>query len=130
MEQQKVMDALVQSKRMNRYLTETFDLTQQLAEALDREDEVTVKMLFNMRAESIEHTKEADAALRELCHTMPTDQDKQRLRALLAGGASEDTFEKQLSEQSMSNKRRLSQIQELDKRISMKLAREKSAYHK
>jgi Tfp pilus assembly protein PilX len=130
MEQQKVMDALVQSKRMSRGLEETLDLTQQLAEAVDREDEVTVKMLFNMRAESIEQMKSADQALRELCHSMPTDEDRQRLRALLAGGTGEDTFEKQLGEQSASNTRRLKKIQELDKRISLKLAREKSAYHK
>jgi hypothetical protein len=130
MEHQKVMDALVQSKRMSRYLDETLDLSQQLAEALDREDEVTVKMLINMRSESIEHLKEADDALRELGQAMPTSEDKRALRALLDGGTSEDAFEKQLGEQSASNSRRLATILQIDKRISLKLAREKSVYHK
>jgi ribosomal 50S subunit-associated protein YjgA (DUF615 family) len=130
MEHQTVMDALVQSKRMSRLLGETFDLSRQMAEALDREDEVTVKMLFNMRAESIEQLKEADGALHELCHSMPNNEDRQRLRALLRGGTSEDAFEKQLGEQMAANARRLASIQEIDKRLSLKLAREKSVYRK
>ena len=44
-----LLDAQVQEKRRYALLSELFDLTKQLAEAVDRNDEVTIQMLLSMR---------------------------------------------------------------------------------
>ena len=44
-----LLDAQVQEKRRYALLSELFDLTKQLAEAVDRDDEIATRMLLSMR---------------------------------------------------------------------------------
>ena len=53
MEQSVILKAHVQVKRIYSLLTEVMDLSKQLAEALDRNDQVTVRMLIAMRGEPV-----------------------------------------------------------------------------
>jgi GTP cyclohydrolase III len=128
MDQHRLMDALVLSKRIGNLLHETMDLSQQLGEALDRNDQVTVKMLISMREDPIGKLKTADQALRELRDAIPDPQERKHLTALLRGEDSNEEKEQILSKQSRSNARQLKQVQELDRRISQKIARDKSIY--
>ena len=59
MEQEHWMKALVQSKRMGNLLNEVLDLSRQIAQALDRNDQVAVEMLIAMRQEPITKLEEA-----------------------------------------------------------------------
>lgn len=127
MDQKAMMDALVQVKRMGNLLNEVQDLSQQLAEAIDRDDRVSVEMLVSMRREPIGKLTDAEDVLSDLSSTLPPD-DGARLLALLGGAPSQREEEKTLVELVGSNRRRLEQILALDKRLSQKLARENSVY--
>ena len=113
------MDALVQMKRSGNLLNELWDLTQQLGQAIDRNDQVSAQMLIAMREEPLGKLQAADQALRD------------QLEALLNAGPAADPsqqFQAALCEQVASNNRRLKQIMELDKALNQRMARENSAY--
>lgn len=123
MEQRDLMEAHVQLKRMNHLLNEVMDITKQLAEAMDRDDPVSIRMLIGMREEPIERLKLADQALRRQC------EGQQRLAELLRGGAAQTEAETPLANQVDSNRRLLREVRELDEVLSRKLAREDSFYN-
>ena len=64
-EEKTVMDALVQMKRTGNLLNELWDLTQQLGQSIDRNDQVSTQMLIAMREEPLGKLQAADQALRE-----------------------------------------------------------------
>ena len=105
-----LLDAHVQLKRIYAALNEALDLTRQLAEAVDRDDQITVQMLVSMREEPI--------------HELRQD----RLSALLKGGEAETEAEIPLANQIGLNRRVLKQLVELDRVVNRKLTREKSIY--
>lgn len=123
------MDALVQVKRMGNLLNEVQDLTRQMAEAMDRNDQESVRMLVGMRQEPIERLEQADQALRDQIISCADPLQGRRLADLLNGvvePAGED--ETLLGGQMAANQRRLEQIKQLDKVLNQRMAREKSAY--
>lgn len=120
-------DALVQVKRMGNLLNEVQDLSQQLAEAIDRDDKVSVEMLVNMRREPIGKLVDAEDVLADQVSSLPPE-DGARLLALLGGAPPQCEEEKTLTELVGSNRRRLEQALSLDKRLNQKLARENSVY--
>lgn len=120
-------DALVQVKRMGNLLNEVQDLSQQLAEAIDRDDKVSVEMLVNMRREPIGKLVDAEDVLADQVSSLPPE-DGARLLALLGGAPPQCEEEKTLAELVGSNRRRLEQALSLDKRLNQKLARENSVY--
>lgn len=122
------MDALVQMKRSANLLNEVQDLSQQMAQAIDRNDQVSVEMLVAMRQEPINKLEETDQALREQIYSLPDAADTARLAALLNGTIEPEQEERMLAEQMAANRRRLNQIIELDKRLNLRMAREKSVY--
>ena len=103
-----LLDAQVQEKRRYALLSELFDLTRQLAEAVDRSDEVTIQMLLSMREEPLAQMRQVEE--------------------LLSGAPARRQEENALSEQVGANRRLLGQLVELDKRINKKVTREKSVY--
>ena len=127
--EQYLMDALVQVKRMGNLLNEVQDLTRQMAEAMDRNDQESVRMLVGMRQEPIERLEQADQALRDQIISCADPLQGRRLADLLNGvvePAGED--ETLLGGQMAANQRRLEQIKQLDKVLNQRMAREKSAY--
>lgn len=122
-----MLDALVQVKRMGNLLSEVQDLSQQLAEAIDRDDRVSVEMLVAMRGEPIDKLVETEDVLADQASSLPPEEGA-RLLALLDGAPPQSEEEKMLSERVAFNRRRLEQVVALDKRLNQKLAREKSAY--
>lgn len=128
MEQKYLTDGLVLTKRMGNLLNEVLDLSRELAQAVDRNDQVSVEMLVAMRREPIEKLAEVDEALRELVLSAPDGDTGAHLAGLLEGGPAELPEERMLSDLAASNRRRLSQVLELDKRLNQKLTREESVY--
>lgn len=127
MEQKAMLDALVQVKRMGGLLNEVQDLSRQLAEAIDRDDRVSVEMLVNMRREPIDKLVDAEDVLADQAASLPPE-DGARLSRLLAGAPARGPDEKLLAGLVGSNRRRLEQIVALDKILNRKLARENSVY--
>jgi len=128
MEAKSLMDVLVHCKRVGNLLNEVMDLTQQLAEAIDRNDQVSVEMLIAMRREPIEQLLRADETIHTQVDTLEPKEDALRLAELLDGAPPQWPGEQKLADQVASNGRRLKQVIDLDKIVNRKLAREKTIY--
>ena len=131
MTEKAVMDALVQMKRTGNLLNEVEDLTQQLGQAIDRNDQVSASLIIAMREEPLAKLQAADQALREQLEALPDRDEARRLANMLNGGPAEDPAsqtQQMLVSQVAANNRRLNQVRELDRMLNQRLAREQSAY--
>lgn len=127
MEASALMDAHVQIKRIYTALNEALDLTRQLADAVDRDDQIATQMLVSMRQEPTDKLAGAHQALAQQRQALP-DAHADRLAAILKGAEAETEAEAPLAAQVGVNQRVLKQLVELDRVVSRKLAREKSIY--
>ena len=131
MTEKAVMDALVQMKRTGNLLNELDDLTRQMGEAVDRNDQVSLGMLIAMREDPLSKLQAADQAIRDQLELMTDKMEAAQLASMLNGGLPADPGERmqqQLCEQVTTNNRRLKRIIELDQRLNERLAREDSVY--
>lgn len=127
MEASALLDALVQLKRIYAALNEALDLTRQLADAVDRDDRISIQMLTSMRQEPTDKLAGAHQALDQQRRALPQG-DAGRLDALLRGAEAETEAEAPLVEQVGINQRTLRQLVDLDRIVNRKIAREKSVY--
>ena len=133
MTEKAVMDALVQMKRTGNLLNELEDLTRQMSEAIDRNDQVSLEMLIAMREEPLGKLQEADRAVRDQLELLTDKLEAAQLASMLDGGPPADPGERvqqQLCEQVAANNRHLKRIIELDRRLNERLARENSVYRR
>ena len=122
------MDALVQAKRLGNLLDEVLDLSRQMADAVDRGDEVVIQMLLSMRAEPIRNLKRTDQTLRSQREELPKG-DGDRLAGLLNGTIQPEGHEEDmLFRQAETNRRLHQQVMELERILNKKIARDKSIY--
>ena len=124
MEQQQLMDALVQAKRLGNLLHETMDLTRQLADAIDRNDDVSVRMLMAMRQEPIDRAALADRTLRDLRDAVQEEQA--HISDLLNGQGGADPMEQALAGRMAANRRTLEEIRTINTVLARKLSRGKA----
>ena len=122
-----LLDAQVQEKRRYALLSELFDLTKQLAEAVDRSDEVTIQMLLSMREGPLAQMRQVEENLTRQRSSL-SEEDGRRLAERLSGAQAQRQEENALSGQVGTNRRLLGQLVELDKRVNKKVTREKSVY--
>ena len=129
MKREQLMDIFVLIKRIGNLLNEVMDISGQLSEAVDRQDEVSIEMIVAMRSDPIDKLIVADRALREHIQSLG-DESAARVRAMLNGDASaaQDETENALVEQAMANMRAHRKLLELDEILSKKIGREKSIY--
>ena len=127
MEASALLDAHVQLKRIYTALNESLDLTRQLADAVDRDDQVSAQMLVSMRQEPIDKLSRARQALEQQRQAL-SGGDAARLAAILKGAAAETAEEGPVTAQVGVNQRILKQLVDLDQVVNRKLAREKSIY--
>lgn len=128
MEASTLMDAHVQAKRIYNLLNEVMDVSRQMAEAVDRNDQVAIQMLVSMREEPVRKLRQARQALVEQRDSLEPDKAR-RLSQLLNGAEAETEAEQPLAAQVGTNRRLLSQVLELDRVLNRKLTREESIYH-
>lgn len=123
-------EILVLVKRMGNLFNEVLELSKQLADAIDRRDEVSAKMILAMRSEPVEKLTITDRALREILAALD-ETDSARIRAILNGEAERAVGEQEklLAEQASLNIRIHCRMMELDKILNRKIAREKSIYN-
>ncbi len=127
MEAPALLDALVQLKKAYTALNEALDLPRQRAEAVDRDDQITIRMRVSMRQEPTDKLARANQALEQQRAAL-SDADAERLSALLKGTAAPEPEEAALASQAALNRRTLKQLVDLDRVVNRKLTREKSIY--
>lgn len=127
MEASALLDAHVQLKRIYTSMNEAMDITQQLAEAVDRDDQVAIHMLVAMRQEPVDKMSQAKRTL-ELQRDALPEGDRVHLEALLKGGPPENASEEAFVKQVGMNDRLLKQLADLDRVLNRKLTRDKSIY--
>ncbi|MCI9647885.1 hypothetical protein [Oscillibacter sp.] len=127
MEASILLDAHVQAKRIYNLLNEVMDVSRQMAEAVDRDDQVAIQMLVSMREEPVRKLQRARRALEEQRNALEPET-AQRLSRLLNGEAAETEAEAPLAAQVGANRRLLEQVLELDRVLNRKLTREESIY--
>ena len=127
MEASALMNIHVQLKRIYTALNETYDLTRQLAEAVDRNDPVTVQMLVAMRQEPVERLRRGQQVLDQLKAALPPEAQGP-MEELLKGTGTPAPEEAALANQAAINQRLLKQLVDLDRIVNRKVTREKSIY--
>lgn len=127
MEQNYLLDAHVQARKMYNLLGEVHDLSKQLAEALDRNDEVTVQMILSMRHEPIGELARVYEVLQEQAESAAQAGDG-RLRELLNGAEARAPEENGLAAQVAMNGRLLEQVQALEANLNRKISRENTIF--
>lgn len=119
------LSLLVQIKKRYSALNETYDLTRQMGEALDRNDQTSFAMLLAMRQEPILRLQELDGNIRRVCEGYAPDM-RQRWEQLTQGASPLDESEAQLAEQLARNKRLIERLVPMDQRIQQVLSAKKA----
>ena len=127
MEASTLMDAHVQVKRIYNLLNEIMDVSRQMAEAMDRDDQVAIQMLVSMREDPVRKLRVVRQALEEQRDALDPEPAR-RLSQLLNGAEAETEAEQPLTAQVGANRRLLDQLLELDQVLNRKLTREQSIY--
>ena len=124
-----LLDLQVLKRKKYNLLNDVMDLSQQLATAMDRNDQVSVRMLVAMRQDPLTQLEEVKHNLsRRLLEFSPDDQDL--AHRLLQGEAGSSPREQAVADQSNVNRRLLERIIELDRRLNHRLTGDKSYYKK
>ncbi len=123
------LELTVLERKKYNYLVEFQDLTGQLAENLDRNDQVSVRMLVAMRQDPVRLLAEVDNSGKIRLAAL-SEEDRRRAGELLKEGQPRDDGERIFLEQAQKTRRLLEQVVAMDRRVSMKMAGENSFYHK
>ena len=107
---------LVQLKKRYSLLIQIDDLTQQMSDALNRDDEVSFQMLLSMRQEPILYLKESDKILLNLKSELPQNIVK-RWQELENNAEPIDQEETLFKQQINQNRRLLERLVPFDNRI-------------
>ena len=121
------LDLTVLERKKYNLLSEVMDVSRQMGEAMDRNDDVSVRMLVAMRQEPIlrlEEIKQSAAARLESL----SPEDRERARALREGSAPRGAEEEAYRTQAGGARRLLERVLELDQRLSRRLAGDNSFY--
>lgn len=116
-------------KRQMLKLMEVSDLTEQLVQAVERRDQVSVGMLMSMRREPIQQAQELEKMVQEHLRILPPEEAA-RFSELLNGDPARTGEEEPLADQVAQNRRILEQVRRMDARASVKLGGKQSFYAK
>lgn len=121
------LDLTVLERKKYNLLSEVMDLSRQLGEALDRNDDVSVRLLLAMRQDPIlqlEEIKRAVSVKREAL----SPQELERVDALNGGATPRDGDETLYHTQASNVRRLLERVLELDQRLNRRVAGKDSFY--
>jgi len=116
-------------KRCYHKLVEAMDLTRDLSEAVDRNDQVSLGLFLSLRQKALLEMQE----IRSLMQLKRLELDPSEVEAfdrLLAGETAESPLEQPLVEQIAANRRLLGQLDAMDRRVNEKLCGEHSFYQR
>lgn len=108
-------------------LNETLGISQELAEAVERQDQVSVKMLLSSRQKPILELQELYATLK-LKRCDLSDEDEEDFDRLLSGGEAEAEEERPVAAQQAANQRLLERLIGVDRKVNETLCKDRSFY--
>lgn len=129
MEALELQKALSLEKRMYALLNEAFDISKQLAEAIERGDQVTIRILLSMRREPLESLHRIRRALEEQRDALAPAQ-RVSWRSFSTGPRQRGRKKRDWQSRWRSTGRLLRQLVEFDRILNRKLGGKKSLYHK
>lgn len=121
------LDLTVLERKKYNLLSEVMDLSQQLGEALDRSDDVSVRLLVSMRQDPILRLEEIKAAIGSKRDSMPPEE-WERVNDLNGGAQPRDEDETVYLNQVGNVRRILERVLELDQRLNRRMAGDDSFY--
>ena len=119
--------ALAVLRRSYLALSEVEELTGELSQAVDRQDQVSVRMFLSMRQEQINRLSEDRAQLRRQCGSLPDDQAG-ALWALVTGRTCSAPEGQAVFRQARNNRAVLERIIRADAAVSRRMGGKKSFY--
>ena len=123
------MELTVLERKKYNCLLEVEDVTRQLAEALDRNDQVSARMLVAMRQDPLLQLEEVDRSEKQRKSAL-SEEDQERIRTLLQKREPRYDGENVFLEQAGKTRHLLERVVELDRRISLRMAGDHSFYSK
>ena len=123
------MELTVLERKKYNCLLEVEDVTRQLAEALDRNDQVAARILITMRQDPLLQLEEADRGEKARKAAL-SEEDQERVRVLLRDGEARYDGEGVFLEQAGKTRHLLERVVELDRRVSVRMAGDNSFYRK
>ena len=126
MDEQVLKVTMSAEQKMYTALSEVMELTGELADAFQRQDQVSVQMFLGMRQEPIDRLESCKAMLERQCLQLPPEQ-RQILRGILQGQTPPPQAQA-LGELVQKNKRLLDRILEVDRRLNLRIGGEHSFY--
>ena len=121
------MDLTVLERKKYNCLSEVMDLSRQMGEAMDRGDDVSVRMLVAMRQDPLLQLQELKQAIEAKRESL-SPEDRERLSALNRGAGPQGEEETAYCGQAGSVRRLLERVIELDERLNRRLAGGNSFY--
>ena len=123
------LDLTVMERKKYNLLSEVMDLSQQLSEAMDRNDDVSVRLLLAMRQEPILKLEEVRRAV-DLKREALSPEDLERVAALNGPAAPKSEEETNYRTQAGNVHRLLKRVLELDERLNRRMGGKDSFYTK
>lgn len=121
------LDLTVLERKKYNLLSEVMDVSQQLGEAMDRNDDVSVRLLLAMRQEPILKLEEVQRAV-SLKREALSPEDLERVAALNGSAAPQSEEETTYRGQAGSVRRLLERVLELDERLNRRMGGKNSFY--
>ena len=119
--------ALAAERAMYRALSEVQDITRELLDAVDRQDQVSVRLFLSMRQEQINQLRDQKELLKKQCGGRPKEEGD-LLRQILSGKKPAGVEGEALSLQVERNRALLERTLQADKALSGRLAGRESFY--
>lgn len=129
MTEKELLDIHVLERKKYNLLSEVLDYSQQLGQCMDRNDEVSFRMILSEREGPILKLEEIKHQIKEKVTALSTE-DAEIVRRCLSGKGFEDPKQEALMKQALSTKALLAKVLEFDKRINQRVGGEQSMYHK
>ena len=130
MDSQVIAAGLATERKCYAALTEVMELTQDLSDAVQRQDQVTVQMFLSMRQEPINQLKEYRSLQRKRCASLPEEESAALWKVLTGKGADGTGQLQDLEKVVGQNQSLLERIQQADRQVSVSLGGKKSFYSK
>lgn len=121
------LDLAVLERKKYNCLCEVMDLSRQMGEALDRSDDVSVRMLLALREDPLLQLRELKQAIDQKKESL-SPEDRERVAVLGQGAAPRGEEETTYHSQAGAARRLLERIVELDERLNRRLAGDNSFY--
>ena len=123
------LELTVLERKKYNCLLEVEDVTRQLAQALDRNDQVAARILISMRQDPLLQLEEVDRGEKHRKEIL-SEEDQERIRVLLRDGEARFDGEDAFLEQAGKTRHLLERVVELDQRVSVRMAGDQSFYRK